>query len=364
MNYNSDYDIRLKMLESLGGDVTRKYDSVYSIDLEILRLIENGGGGGGGGTSSKVVRINPHWYDNSANYQSEIKKALEDIYNEVSNNRTVTVTTTGYFSQTDSVFETTNVVAMNKNEVMAFCITGWGNQIFVLFLHYDEGSNFYYLSLTENKLASKSDFYSAAVYTDGRINIDTNDVKISEFISEATLNNESNSKFVFIKTTVPAYDVTAEYYNNMYPAFIDRNGNNYYLSKFVGMKVNNTEYDENFDLIPDGDWYIIYCEIENGKTPKAFISKSVRNVDGTLDVYLGIKGYSLDTFQFYNCTVGTRDEQGEPGLWSDKGWTMVSDIDTTGTINIDSFIGKRTRVSFKNHSNQSRKFLTLFKRIK
>ena len=35
MNYNSDYDIRLKTLESLGGDVTKKYDSVYSIDLEI-----------------------------------------------------------------------------------------------------------------------------------------------------------------------------------------------------------------------------------------------------------------------------------------------------------------------------------------
>lgn len=45
MEFNSDYDIRLKMLESLGGDVTKKYDSVYSIDLEILRLMENGGGG-------------------------------------------------------------------------------------------------------------------------------------------------------------------------------------------------------------------------------------------------------------------------------------------------------------------------------
>ena len=45
MEFNSDYDIRLKMLESLGGDVTKKYDSVYSIDLEILRLMENGGSG-------------------------------------------------------------------------------------------------------------------------------------------------------------------------------------------------------------------------------------------------------------------------------------------------------------------------------
>lgn len=46
MEYNSVYDIRLKMLEKMGGDVTRKYDSIYSIDLEILRLLEEGGGGG------------------------------------------------------------------------------------------------------------------------------------------------------------------------------------------------------------------------------------------------------------------------------------------------------------------------------
>lgn len=46
MEYNSVYDIRLKMLEKMGGDVTRKYDSIYSIDLAILRLLEEGGGGG------------------------------------------------------------------------------------------------------------------------------------------------------------------------------------------------------------------------------------------------------------------------------------------------------------------------------
>lgn len=45
MAYDSDYEVRLATLGAMGGDVTKKYDSVYSIDLEILRLTEQGGGG-------------------------------------------------------------------------------------------------------------------------------------------------------------------------------------------------------------------------------------------------------------------------------------------------------------------------------
>lgn len=47
MEYNSDFEVRLATLGALGGDTTKKYDSVYSIDLEILKAIEQGGGGGG-----------------------------------------------------------------------------------------------------------------------------------------------------------------------------------------------------------------------------------------------------------------------------------------------------------------------------
>ena len=348
----------------------------YGLNLSEIGAVINDGGtqkelkqyidenaGGGGGTSSKVVIVNPDWYDNPGNYQTEIKKAIDDIYNEVSNNRTVTVISRGYYSQPrESVLVTTNIVANSKDYVTALFFAP-DSHLLKFSLLIDE-VGVYRCGLSDINLAAKNYLNLASIYKQGQIYMDTNDGNISEFISEANINNESNSKFKFIKTTVPAYDVTAEYYNNMYPAFIDRNGNNYYLSKFAGIKINNTEYDENFDLIPDGEWYIIYCEIEDGKTPKSFISKSVRNEDGTLDVYLGIKGYGLDTFQFYDCTVETRDMQGEPGLWSDKNWTKFSDATSSGTISIDSFIGKRTRVSFKNKSNPSRKFLTLFKRMK
>lgn len=51
MQYDSDYQVRLATLGAMGGNTGATYDSVYDIDLEILRLTEQGGGGGGTGTS-------------------------------------------------------------------------------------------------------------------------------------------------------------------------------------------------------------------------------------------------------------------------------------------------------------------------
>lgn len=44
MNYDSDYEVRLATLAALGGDTTKKYKSVYEIDLAILALTEAGAG--------------------------------------------------------------------------------------------------------------------------------------------------------------------------------------------------------------------------------------------------------------------------------------------------------------------------------
>ena len=44
--YDSDYSVRLATLGAMGGDTTKCYDSVYEIDLEILKIIQEGGGGG------------------------------------------------------------------------------------------------------------------------------------------------------------------------------------------------------------------------------------------------------------------------------------------------------------------------------
>lgn len=57
MDYNSDYEIRLAQLQAMGGDITKEYNSVYEIDLEILKVIEEGGGGGGGLSPEEVAAI-------------------------------------------------------------------------------------------------------------------------------------------------------------------------------------------------------------------------------------------------------------------------------------------------------------------
>ena len=43
--YDSDYSVRLATLGAMGGDTTKCYDSVYEIDLEILKIIQEGGVG-------------------------------------------------------------------------------------------------------------------------------------------------------------------------------------------------------------------------------------------------------------------------------------------------------------------------------
>ena len=45
LQYDSDYEVRLATLKALGGDDTKHYNSVYDIDIEILKLTEQGGGG-------------------------------------------------------------------------------------------------------------------------------------------------------------------------------------------------------------------------------------------------------------------------------------------------------------------------------
>ena len=106
--------------------------TAYGLNLSEIGAVINDGGtqkelkqyidshsGGGGGTSSKVVLIDRDWYDNTGNYQSEIKKAFEDIYNEVTNNRSITViyNGNGYYTQT-APFVSSNVIIVDVNYVL------------------------------------------------------------------------------------------------------------------------------------------------------------------------------------------------------------------------------------------------------
>lgn len=315
--------------------------------------------GGGGGISSKVVRIGNDWYIDNDRYQTEIKNALDDIYNEISNNRSVTVIFNGYSSQPGFLFQTTNVVSTSANYVQ-FSALGTDNWLLSLVLSYDEGSNHSRLDANETQLASKSELYLPAVYSDGRININTNG-SVAEFISDVTVDNE---EFVVIKTTVKAYTGTDTPHHQVYYALRDNNnGQTYLLTKFGGMKLWWDEYNANYDLLPDGEWYVIFNEMEAATYTKIIITKAVRNVDGSLDVYLGFKGFDLDSLEFWDCTVDNLDMQMQNGggKWNEKNWTKVSDAQN---ISVDSFMAIITRYFCTNTEGVKVDKIRLFKRMK
>lgn len=97
MQYDSDYQVRLATLGAMGGNTGATYDSVYDIDLEILRLTEQGGGGGGTGTSidDSVIATNKTWSSSKINNQLSGKQATLTAGDGISINNNVISATGG-----------------------------------------------------------------------------------------------------------------------------------------------------------------------------------------------------------------------------------------------------------------------------
>ena len=77
MKYDSDYEVRLATLEAMGGDTTKCYDSVYEIDLQILKIIEEGGTGGGAQIDDNTISTTTTW--SSSKIVSELANAGFDV---------------------------------------------------------------------------------------------------------------------------------------------------------------------------------------------------------------------------------------------------------------------------------------------
>ena len=75
--YDSDYSVRLATLGAMGGDTTKCYDSVYEIDLEILKIIEEGGIGGGAKIDDNTISTTTTW--SSSKIVSELANAGFDV---------------------------------------------------------------------------------------------------------------------------------------------------------------------------------------------------------------------------------------------------------------------------------------------
>ena len=75
--YDSDYSVRLATLGAMGGDTTKCYDSTYEIDLEILKIIEEGGIGGGAKIDDNTISTETVW--SSSKIVSELANAGFDV---------------------------------------------------------------------------------------------------------------------------------------------------------------------------------------------------------------------------------------------------------------------------------------------
>ena len=127
------------------------------------------------------------------------------------------------------------------------------------------------------------------------------------------------------------------------------------------MKLWWDENNANSDLLPDGQWYVIFNEIQAATYSKIIITKAVRNEDKTLDVYLGFKGYDLNSLEFWDCTVEERNNEGNSGKWNEKNWVKVSDAQN---ISVDSFISIPTRYFATNTEGVKVDSLRMYKRLK
>lgn len=82
-NLSTDYDVRLATLKKLGGDMSKKYATIYDVDLAILDKIGQGGGGGEGGslTPEQEEAIEKLVNTNEGVLYTNVIKSL-DYYNE------------------------------------------------------------------------------------------------------------------------------------------------------------------------------------------------------------------------------------------------------------------------------------------
>lgn len=94
MAYDSDYEVRLATLGAMGGDVTKKYDSVYSIDLEILRLTEQGGGGAQ--IDDETIATDKTWSSSKINTELGGKQATLTAGTNISIDANNTISALGY----------------------------------------------------------------------------------------------------------------------------------------------------------------------------------------------------------------------------------------------------------------------------
>ena len=300
----------------------------------------------------KVVKIKGEWNGRptAEKFFNEVSAAYNEIKEGIEYGYEVVV-----FSNFDE-YGTVQLTNIKEIDLSTFEIKGFINHNRVLTITIgfegDIANNQWFCEFTKNSLLTYNDIlYAQSVYDyDNIITIKNpfglDAVYVSQFINKAVVNED----FYVVKTTVPKWDGSTGFDDTVYKG-VYNNSLDYYISKFSGFRLNNEDtYTVDFDLLPDGQWYIIGAEYDSFSDVLnyCFVAKAVVTNNGDIDVYFGayasnnyLSGFSVSTvtdfveniLDFYDCTAIVPSQQGNGGRRSEKNWVVVG----TEKINVDAF---------------------------
>ena len=307
----------------------------------------------------KVVKIKGEWNSWSIpeEYIGEVSAAYDEIKEGIENGYEVVVFTN--FQEDGTKVQLTDIKATNEidgTEINGFDIRGFisDNSVLKITIGWqgDSANKQWVCVFSQCNLLTDSDIsqYVASVFNyDSIVSLKRPSKLGPAFVYQFVNMSVVNENFYVVKTTVPKWDGSTPINDDIYNGVVN-NGNKYYITKISGFRIdNNDTFTANFDLLPDGQWYIIGAEINFDDTLYyCLVAKAVVSDNGNLDVYFGVyasndylSGFSASTVTdyvenyvtFYDCTVNNKAEQGGGGRRSEKNWAVVG----TENIKVDTF---------------------------
>ena len=339
-------------------DVSKKQGSLYvkNSDGNVVNLNENTNST----NTKKVIKIKDEWAFETERYIKEISAAYNEIKESITKGYEVVVFSN--YDQKDTTLQLTNII--ESDDKQSFDIKGFVNDNTVIKITIgwqgDSANKQWICLYNYTFLVRDSDIYRytskyvPSIYDyDSVVNLQkpiVNGVEQGDYVYQFINKSVVNENFYIVKTTVPKWDGNTDY-NEVYTGVL----NNYifqyyYITKISGFRLDNKDtFDANYDLSPDGQWYIIGSEISFDDTLSyCFVAKAVVAENGNLDVYFGayasnnylsnvgvttVTDFVENYLEFYDCTVNTKDEQGGGGRRSEKNWVVVG----TENIRVDAF---------------------------
>ena len=332
-------------------DMSKKQGSLYVKDSNGNVINTN--------SIKKVVEIKGEWnsWSVAEEYIGEVSAAYDEIKEGIENGYEVVVFTN--FQEDGTKVQLTNIKATNEidgTEINGLDIRGFisDNSVLKITIGWqgDSTNKQWVCVFSQCNLLTQNDIsqYVASVFNyDSIVSLKRpsklGPASVYQFVNMSVV----NENFYVVKTTVPKWDGTTGFNDNVYKG-VGYNGYDYYITKFSGFRIDNEDtFTVDFDFLPDGQWYIIGAEIDfSDKLNYCLVAKAVVTDNGNIDVYFGayasndylsmisvstVTDFVENYLDFYDCTVVAPSQQGNFGRRSEKNWAVVG----TEKIKVDAF---------------------------